>query len=300
MPAVRANGLTIAYDSVGPENAEAMLLVSGLGVQMTRWSDPFCALLSDHGYRVIRFDNRDAGLSTSFAGAPVPDLMQVATAVARGARPAVPYTLFDMTADAIGLLDALGIARAHIVGRSMGGMIAQLMAARFSGRTLSLAAIMSSTGNPDLPQASPEAMAALMRPAPDPLQDREGYLAHGIAMARVIGSPAYPFDETDQRTLLAAELDRARVPGGFGRQIAAIAATGDIRRYARSINVPTLVVHGADDPLVPVAAGRDIAASIQNADLRVIEGMGHDFPPALYGTLASAIAGNARRAGASA
>jgi pimeloyl-ACP methyl ester carboxylesterase len=195
----KANGIAIEYDSFGSEEAEAILLISGLGVQMIRWTVPFCETLAAQGYRVIRFDNRDVGLSTHFDDAPVPELVTVVSALARGEQPNVPYTLYDMANDAVGLLDALEIERAHIVGRSMGGMIAQLVASEHPHRILSLTSIMSSTGNPGLPPATPEAMAMLTQRAPHPSEDEEGFLAHSIALARAIGSPGYPFDETAQR-----------------------------------------------------------------------------------------------------
>lgn len=299
MPKAETNGIAIEYDSFGSENAEPILLIAGLGVQMIRWTVPFCETLAAHGYRVIRFDNRDAGLSTHFDNSPVPDLAAVARAVALGERPDVPYTLYDMADDAVGLLDAIGIERAQIVGRSMGGMIAQLVASEHPDRTLSLTSIMSSTGNPSLPPATPEAMAVLTKPRPHPLVDEEGFLAHSVALFRVIGSPGFPFDEAAQRSLALAEAKRAYDPAGFGRQIAAIAAivaTGDRRARLNTIVAPSLVVHGADDPLMPVAGGEDTAANIKGAELKVIEGMGHDLPPELYNTVARAIVDNARRA----
>ncbi|QCI64330.1 alpha/beta fold hydrolase [Phreatobacter stygius] len=296
MPKATANGIAIAYDSFGPKAAEPILLISGLGVPMIRWTLPFCQALAGHGYQVIRFDNRDIGLSTHCDGAPVPEIAAVAAAVARGERPDVPYTLHDMAEDAVGLLDALGIERAHAVGRSMGGMIAQVMASEHPHRVLSLTSIMSSTGNPDLAGATPEAMAALTRPAPHPLEDQAGFLAHSLALSRVIGSPGYPFDEAAQRVQALAELARAYNPAGFGRQIAAIAAAGDRRARLSTITVPTLVVHGAADKLVPAAGGRDTAANIRGAELKVIDGMGHDLPPELHETIIQAIVGNARRA----
>ncbi|OWK39165.1 alpha/beta fold hydrolase [Fimbriiglobus ruber] len=295
MPKAKANGIALEYDSFGAEDAEPVLLITGLGVQMTRWAVPFCEILAGLGYRVIRFDNRDAGLSTHFNDLPVPELATVALAVARGERPDVPYTLYDMAADAVGLLDALGIERAHIVGRSMGGMIAQLVASEHPHRTLSLTSIMSNTGNPGLPSATPEAMAALTSRPPHPSEDEESFLTHSVAFARVIGSPGYPFDEAAQRAQALADAKRAYNPAGFGRQIAAIVATGDRRARLKTITAPTLVVHGADDPLIPKAGGEDTAANIKGAELKVIPGMGHDLPPALYETVALAIAANARR-----
>jgi pimeloyl-ACP methyl ester carboxylesterase len=296
MPKAEANGINIEYDSFGPEDAEPILLISGLGVQMIRWTAPFCEQLAAHGFRVIRFDNRDVGLSTHFSEAPVPDLDVVAGARARGERPDVPYTLDDMADDAVALLDALGIERAHIVGRSMGGMIAQIAASEHPQRILTLTSMMSSSGNPGLPPSSPAAMAVLMQRPPHPWQDEEGFLDHSVRVARIIGSPGFPFDEAAQRAQALLEARRAYDPAGFGRQIAAIVATGDRRARLNTIAVPTLVVHGDADPLIPLAGGEDTAANIRSAELRVIEGMGHEIPTGLYETLAHAIANNARRA----
>jgi pimeloyl-ACP methyl ester carboxylesterase len=289
MPSVDINRLSIAYDCFGSESGAPLLLISGLGVQMIRWTDRFCALLADRGFRVIRFDNRDAGLSTHLDDAPVPDL----AALMGGRIGAVPYTLHDMADDAIGLLDRLGVDRAHVAGRSMGGMIAQILAARHPRRIASLTSIMSSTGNPSLPPPAPAAMAMLTRPAPDPRRHRDDYLAHAVALARAIGSPGFPFDEVAVRIQAARELDRAYNPAGFVRQIAAIAATGDLRPLATTISAPTLVIHGRDDPLIPADCGRDTAATIPGARLMLIAGMGHDLPPALYRQVADAVAAEA-------
>lgn len=296
MPKAEANGISIEYDCFGSEDAEPILLISGLGVQMIRWTAPFCEKLAAHGFRVIRFDNRDVGLSTHFPDAPVPDLDVVGGARARGEPPDVPYTLDDMADDAVALLDALGIERAHIVGRSMGGMIAQIVASRHPERTLTLTSIMSSSGNPGLPPSSPAAMAVLMQRAPHPGQDEEAFLDHSIHAARIMGGPDFPFDETAQRAQALLEAKRAYDPAGFGRQIAAIVASGDRRAQLNMIAVPALVVHGDADPLIPLAGGKDTAANISGAELRVIEGMGHEIPAGLYEILARAIADNARRA----
>ena len=295
MPNIKANGIEIEYDCFGNPEAEVVLLISGLGTQMIRWSEAFCQLLAEQGCRVIRFDNRDAGLSTHFPNASMPDLAAIADAVSRGETPHVPYTLFDMANDAVGLLDALKIRKAHVVGRSMGGMIAQLLASEHVGRVLSLVSMMSSTGNRDLPQASPAVMAAMTSPAPHPLKDEQGYLAHCVAFSQVIAGQGYPFDESAQRDQALAELKRAYNPSGFWRHIAAIAATGDLRARLAKISAPTLVIHGSDDLLVSPEAGKDTAANIKGAELRIVEGMGHDFPPPLFGFVAAAIADNARR-----
>lgn len=296
MPKTKSNGIEIEYDCFGRNDTEAILLISGLGTQMIRWSETFCQMLAEQGYRVVRFDNRDTGLSTQFDTAPAPDFTAIANAVSRGEMPDVPYTLFDMVNDAEGLLDKLNINRAHVVGRSMGGMIAQLLASEHPERVLSLVSIMSSTGNPSLPQASPEVMAKMTSPAPHPLQDAQGYLAHCVALSQAIAGRGYPFDEKAQRDQALVEVKRAYNPSGFLRQIAAIAATGDLRAHLANITAPTLVLHGADDPLVPVDAGKDTAANIQGAELLIVEGMGHDLHPAMFGNVVRAITNNARRA----
>ena len=296
MPKLRVNQIVIEYDSFGSEDAEPILLISGLGAQMVRWPVPFCRALASRGYRAIRFDNRDAGLSTHLDEAPVPDLASVAAALARGEAPNVPYTLRDMAGDTIGVLDRLSIAQAHIVGRSMGGMIAQLVASEHPHRLLSLTSIMSGSGNPENPPPAPEVMARLISRCPHPSEDEAGFLAHRMAFSRLISGRGYPFDEVAQRIGILAEVNRAYDPTGFGRQIAAIAATGDCRALLSKIDVPTLVVHGSDDPLIPLEAGKDTAANIRGADLLVVQGMGHEIPSPLYETVAAAIVNNARRA----
>lgn len=285
-----ANGISIEYDSFGPQDAPPVLLIAGLGVQMMGWTEPFCKILASKGFWVTRFDNRDVGLSTHFAEAPVPDLASVADALARGERPEIPYSLNDMASDAVGLLDALGIEQAHIVGRSMGGMIGQIVASEHPGRTLSLTSIMSSSGNPALPPSTPEAMTALTQRPPDPSQDEQGFLDQSVRRARVLSGPAFPFDEAAQRAQILAAANRAYDPAGFGRQIAALVANGDRRALLNRITVPTLVMHGTADPLIPLAAGEDTAANVPGAQLKVFEGMGHEIPSELYEPIAQAIA----------
>ncbi|MGO4337355.1 alpha/beta fold hydrolase [Labrys sp. KB_33_2] len=296
MNSVKANAIDLAYDSFGDEAGEAMLLIAGLGTQMIHWTVPFCEELATRGYRVIRFDNRDAGYSTHFSQCVPPDFGALAAMLAAGRRPDVPYTLYDMAADATGLLDALSIDRAHVVGRSMGGMIAQIMASEHPERVLSLTSIMSSTGNPSLPQAAPDVMAMMMRPAPDPVTNHAGFLSHSLAFRRRIAGTGYPFDEKAHRALVLEEVQRAYDPGGTGRQIAAMAVIGDRRSRLATITVPSLVVHGVDDPLILPACGRDTATSIPNADFMLVDGMGHDLPPALYQMVVDAIGRTARRA----
>ncbi len=289
MPIVKANGIDLAYDSFGDEADKTIMLIAGLSTQMIRWTVPFCAALAARGYRVIRFDNRDTGRSTHFHRCAPPDFGALAAALMAGQRPDVPYTLYDMAADAIGLLDALAIDKAHVVGRSMGGMIAQILASEHPGRVLSLTSIMSSTGNPMLPQAAPDVMAMMTRPSPDPVSDEAGFLAHRLAFARRIAGSGHPFDEESHRLLILEETRRAHDPGGSARQIAAMAVSGDRRPRLAMITAPTLVIHGTEDPVFRPECGRDTAASIPNADLMLVDGMGHDLPPTLYGTVIETI-----------
>ncbi|MTJ82271.1 MAG: alpha/beta fold hydrolase [Telmatospirillum sp.] len=300
MPIVTANGLSLAFDSFGDGSAGTCLLISGLGTQMIRWTEPFCHLLAADGFRVIRFDNRDAGLSTHLSDEPAPDFATLAADLREGRRPRVPYSLRDMARDAVGLLDALSIGCAHVLGRSMGGMIAQIMAADDPDRVASLTSIMSGTGNPALPGPAPDVWAMMTRPAPDPRTDEAAYLERGLAFARRIAGTGGPFDADGHRALLAEEARRAWDPAGTARQIAAIAVTGDLRPDLARIRTPALILHGTDDPLIPPASGQDSAASIPGARLVLIDGMGHDLPPWLDGRIAGEILRHARVARASA
>ena len=281
MPETTANGISLHYDLRGPETGEPVLLIMGLGAQMTRWSNDFVGELASRGYRAIRYDNRDVGLSQKLDEAGAPDMTAVYTALMSGQKPNVPYLLSDMAADAVGLLDALGIDRAHIVGASMGGMIAQMVAAEHPQRTLSLTSIMSSTGNPALPPAKPEAMERLQSRGPDPLHDLDAFLDHGLISSKVLGSPGYPVDEVELRAQLRSDYERSFYPVGFARQMAAIVASGDRRKALATITAPTVVIHGADDPLVPKDGGEDTAATIPGAELHLIPGMGHNLPAPL-------------------
>lgn len=295
MSAIQAHGLTLGYDRFGHAGDEAMLLISGLGVQRLRWSDSFCERLAAQGFHVIRFDNRDTGESTHLSHAPEPDFAALVAALNAGRVPTVPYTLHDLVDDALGLLNRLDISRAHVVGRSMGGMVAQLMAGKHPDRVRSLVSIMSSTGHPGLPETAPDVMAMLMRPAPDPRVDEAAFLAHGLAFARRIAGTGFPFDEAAHRAMLQAELRRKQGSGGVTRQIAAIAATGSLRPWLSGVSAPTLVVHGSDDALVPPDCGRDTANCIAGAEFLLIKGMGHDLPDALHDDLVRVITTNARR-----
>jgi pimeloyl-ACP methyl ester carboxylesterase len=278
MPHVKANGLDIYYEAHGPQDGEPILLIMGLGAQMTRWSPDLIGKLSAAGHRVIAYDNRDVGLSEKLDAAGPPDMAAVVTALRSGKAPEVAYTLEEMAADAAGLLDALGVERAHIVGASMGGMIAQLVAANYPEKTLSLTSIMSSTGNPGLPPAKPEAMARLNTPAPDPNKDLEGFLASAVEGAKVM-SGKYPPDAEAVRAQSLGDFKRCHYPVGFQRQYAGILASPDRRPKLRGITAPTVVIHGEDDPLVPLAGGQDTAQNIPGAELIIVPGVGHELPP---------------------
>jgi len=277
MPHVKANGLDLYYESHGPESAEPILLIMGLGAQMSRWSPDFIKKLVEAGHRVIAFDNRDVGLSEKLDAAGAPNIHEVALALRDGKKPDVAYTLDEMAADAAALLGAIGVERAHIVGASMGGMIAQLVAADHPQRTLSLTSIMSSTGNPDLPRATPEALARLNTPAPDPTKNLEAFLDSAVEGAKVMASK-YPPDAEQVRAQALADYKRCYYPVGFQRQYAGVLASPDRRPKLRTITAPTVVIHGEDDPLVPLAGGRDTAENIPGAELRVIPGVGHEMP----------------------
>ena len=294
MPSVAANGVRLEYEDHGDPASPAMLLVMGLGAQLTLWPIELVQALVARGFRVIRYDNRDIGLSTKFDAAGVPDLPTLMMKAMMGGAVSVPYTVDDMAADGVALLDALGIGSAHVVGASMGGMIAQLIAADHPARVRSLVSIMSTTGNRAVPPARPDALAALMaRPT---TADRDVIVAYGMKVAQVIGSPGYPADPERLRARVSSDFERSFAPAGAMRQMAAIVAAGDRRDKLARIAVPTTVIHGADDPLVSVEGGRDTAASIPGADLRVIAGMGHDLPLALVDEIADAIAATAARA----
>ena len=289
-----ANGISIAFEDKGPRDAPAILLVMGLGGQLTLWPDEFVDALVARGFRTIRYDNRDVGLSTRFDAAGVPNLKWMFVKAALGLPVRSAYRLSDMADDGVALLDRLEIDRAHVVGASMGGMIAQHIAASHPGRTLSLTSIMSTTGNRRLPRAKKEAMQVL---ANRPMSgDPEDMIAYSVRAARVIGSPGYPAEEERLQRRVRGDFERGWYPQGVARQMAAIVADGDRRPMLKAVRAPTLVIHGEADPLVPIAGGRDTAAHIAGARLMTIPGMGHDLPLALVDTLADAIAEHAKGA----
>jgi pimeloyl-ACP methyl ester carboxylesterase len=284
-------GIDIAFERFGDHRAPPVLLIMGLGTQMLGWPDGFCAVLADRGVQVIRFDNRDIGLSTHMTDAPAPDV----GAALNGDSSSASYKLSNMAGDTVGLLDELQLPTAHLVGASMGGMIAQTVAIDHPGRVRSLTSIMSTTGDPSVGQATRPAMAALLSP---PAASREQAIERTLAIVRVIGSPGFELDEAEIRRRTGLAYDRSSDPVGVARQLVAIAASGDRTAALRGVSVPTLVVHGADDPLVDVSGGRATAGAIAGAELAVFDGMGHDLPRALWDEIARRIGELVERADA--
>ncbi len=294
MPQIGANGLSLFYEEQGNPDHEVIVLVMGLGAQMTLWPDEFVEALVARKYRVIRFDNRDIGLSEKMEGARAPKPAWQIFRQRIGWPAKVPYTLEDMADDAAGLIDALEIDRAHVVGASMGGMIAQLMAVNHPDKLLSLTSIMSTTGNSSLPPPEKNAMDALTAPLPS--LDEDVVVEHGINIARNIGSPGYRPDPERLRKRVLKGVRRSVYPPGLPRQLAAIIDDGDRRTRLAQVTTPTLVLHGEDDPLVKLAAGEDTAKHIPGAKLVTLPGWGHDLPLELVDRLADEIALHAKSA----
>ena len=273
---IKANGIDIEVEDTGG-TGPVVVLIMGLGMQLVAWPLQLVDALVAAGYRVIRHDNRDIGLSQKFDDKGVPNLVWESIKLKFGITPRAPYSLKDMALDTVGVLDALGVAQAHIVGASMGGMIAQRVALAAPGRTLSLTSIMSTSGAKGLPNPKAKVIRALMaRPKG---QDREAILKHYVHLLRVIGSPAFPMEESLVRERISAGLDRSYAPFGTMRQMVAIAADTGRARALANISAPTLVLHGKADPLVPYACGEDTARRIAGARMVGIDGMGHDLPP---------------------
>jgi pimeloyl-ACP methyl ester carboxylesterase len=279
MPRAKNGAVEIEWQSFGDDQPDTVLLVNGLGSQMTRWPEAFCEKLVAKGYRAIRYDNRDTGLSTW---------------------PSEPYSVADMAGDGMAVLDAAGVARAHIAGMSMGGMIVQRMAIDHPDRVLSMTSIMSAPGAQGTLMSTPEASAVLNNPPPDPKADFEAFLAHAVKNARVIASPGYASSDDFYRERAKAEYARAFNPPGVARQMGAIRGDGDRTPALGKLKIPVVVLHGADDPLVQPVGGEATAAAIPGAELRIIPGMGHDLPAALYDTFVDAITAAAARAKAAA
>ena len=287
IPSVLANGIEIEYEALGDPAHPALLLIEGLGGQMIGWPDQFCHDLVSRGFYVVRFDNRDSGLSSKIEGGPEPDVV----AAYFGDTSSASYTLDDMADDAAGLLRAIDVEAAHLVGLSMGGMIAQTFAVRHPEKTLSLCSIMSTTGNRAVGQPTPEALAMMAKPPETPEEAIEAsVLAHKLS-----GSPGYPVDEDEIRREAARHFDRGFCPDGMARQLCAILVSGDRTEALAELSVPTLVIHGTNDILVTPSGGRATASVIPGAQLMMIEGMGHELPSGVWRQVIDAIVANTRR-----
>jgi len=279
----KANGIEIEYETAGDKSDPALLLVMGLGAQLTIWPDAFFHGLATQGFFVIRYDNRDTGLSTDFGSWGVPNIADAFQKLMSGKKVDTPYLVKDMAADAIGLLDALGIDKAHMVGASMGGMIVQTVAALWPERTRSMVSIMSTSGRPGLPPGKPEALAMLTAQPEGP--SREQRVKYGIKLRQTIAGAGYPPAEAELRAFVEKNVDRRWYPEGGARQYLSIIASGDRVEMLKKIKVPTLVLHGEDDPLLPVECGRDVARLVPAAEIQTYPGWGHDFPKGMIPTV---------------
>lgn len=293
----RANGIDVCYEIFGDPAAEPMFLIMGLGAQMIHWDDDFCRQLAARGFRVIRFDNRDIGKSSHLSGGARLTPFELIKLRFLRIPVASTYKLIDMAKDTVGLMDVLGIKSAHLVGASMGGMIAQEVALSFPHRVRSLTSIMSTTGNPRLPPPTREAAAALMAPPP---RTKEEYFARFAKTWKILRVGSFPEDEALDPSRAARTFERGLNPAGVGRQLRAVLASGSRKERLHHLQIPTLVIHGTVDPLVRPAAGKDTAASIPGAKLLMIEGMGHALPIPMWPQIISAIDEHAHRAAAKA
>ena len=295
MPQIDANGIKLEYEATGDKNAPPVLLIMGLGAQLTRWPEPFYRALADAGFYVIRYDNRDVGLSTRLDHAGSPPLASAALRAALRLPVEAPYKLDDMAADALGLLDALGLGSAHVVGASMGGMIGQILAARHGRRARALVSIMSTSGNPRLPQPHWRLRVALIR-RPGAGGDRAQVIDSAVALYRRIASPGFPPDDKLLREQVTRDVERSYYPPGLRRHLLAVLASGSRTPILGQVTAPTLILHGADDPLIPVAAASDLHRRIRGSRMQVFAGMGHDLPRALIPALTTPIIEHLRRA----
>ncbi len=275
MAKIESNGLQLEIETFGDASNPPILLIIGLSCQLIHWHFAFCRKLADQGYYVIRFDNRDTGLSTKFHSAGVPDLQEILTAMMLGLNPDIAYSLDDMARDTVGILDALAIDKAHVCGMSMGGMIAQCVAVHFPDRLLSLTSIYSTTGNPALPPPKPEAMEIVYKQPPP---EKNAYIRHMVEVNRVLTGKGAPYDEKYNMSMAEEAFDRSYYPEGVARQVAAIMTQKNRKEKLAALNVPTLIIHGDDDPLVDLACGKDTAEAISGSKMIVMEGMGHDLP----------------------
>ncbi len=293
MPKAKVNNIEIEYETIGDPISKPLLLIAGLGSQMLAWSDEMCESFANRGFFVIRFDNRDIGLSTKLEDAGMPDFMEINAVYASGEIPKLPYTLEDMAGDAIGVLDALNIDKAHVFGASMGGMIAQIIAYTHPSRVLSLTVIMSTTANPELPPSKPEILMQFFAPVSS---EREAYIEEMVKRDSLIHG-TFAYDEDQSREYRTKEYDRSYYPEGVARQLAAMAVPGNIKPKISAIRAPTLVIHGSEDPFNLVEAGKDIAATIPGAELLILDGMGHIFPREVLPRIVNALVANSNKIG---
>ncbi|HET9199056.1 MAG TPA: alpha/beta hydrolase [Solirubrobacterales bacterium] len=284
-----ANGIELCYQEMGDPDGEPLLMVMGLATQMIAWDEDLCAMLAERGFRVVRFDNRDIGRSSRIDRAGVPNLL----AMAVGRRAKAPYLLRDMAADTVGLMDHLGIESAHLVGASMGGMIVQSTAIDHPHRVRSLTSIMSTTGSRRVGHPSYKTFGLLLGRPP---REREAAIERVVKTFKLIGSPGYPFEEERVRAIAGRSFDRGHSQAGIARQLHAITASGDRTPGLRKLDVPALVIHGSNDVLVNPSGGRATAKAIPGARLKMVDGMGHDLPRALWPEFVDQIAANAARA----
>ena len=294
MASQTANGIRIEYETTGDRSGEPLLLIPGLAAQLTLWAESFCDLLADRGLYVIRMDNRDAGLSESFDGVPPTSIEAFAEAAQRGEVLAA-YTLSDMAADAVGLLDALSIPAAHVAGASLGAAIAQVVTIEHPDRVRSLISIMSGTGAPDLPPADPAVRAWVTVPV---ATERDPYVDQQAAMWRALSGDPERYNEAEVREYAASAYDRSFRPEGLVRQVAANRAYGSRRAAPEVVTAPTLVIHGREDPLAPLSHGIDVAAAVDGAEMLVLDGLGHELPSYFFEQVADAIVGHTRRVAA--
>jgi len=293
LPKVNANNIEIHYETFGDPSAKPLLLIMGFGSQMIHWDEEFCNMLAKSGHYVIRYDNRDVGLSTKIDEAGTPDFLKAISSFQKGEKVNAPYTMDDMADDAVGLLDALKISSAHICGCSMGGVIAQYIAINHPSRVLSLTSMMSTTGNPDLPPLNPEAMKLFLLPVPS---KRDAYIKDYVKREKVMYGPIIPLDEERRRLYAAKAYDRCFYPQGNTRQIMALLTSGNRKPALASVKIPTLVIHGGNDPLVSLEAGKDTAEAIPGAELLIIDGMGHSLPPETWSQVVDGISRNTTKA----
>jgi pimeloyl-ACP methyl ester carboxylesterase len=292
MPRARANGIEIEYETFGDQKESPLILINGLGAQLVSWPEEFCGKLAEAGHFVVRFDNRDVGLTTKLDDAPVPNLPEAVEAFRQGKKPQASYLLSNMAADTVGLMESLNVEKAHICGISMGGMIAQTMAIEHPRRCASLVSMESTTGEPGLPLAKPNVREAMIKPISS---EREAHIQQRLDIYRLFSGDSEKFDEGHQREVLALSYDRSLYPAGYARQYVAIMASGSRKKALASVNVPALVIHGDCDTLLLPEHGKDTAESIPGAQFMMIKDLGHGMAyPALWAEMAEAITAHAK------